>query len=277
MSFFDAILNLAGLLLWLKWRDAEETPRLRISLAATLKKIGNRFSRIWFLLALFALLAIRSILYWQLGSELNWTPKIWFGIIALPFRSDFFWRAFLFSFFSFGAALAVFYLCLLLLSILGGKKSTPDPIQSLINAQLGKTSALPATGKLFLPWLVFLLLWCLLNKPLVALGILPSAKSFVRLLEQGAISGLGIYLVWKYLIAGILLLHLLNSYIYFGAWPFWKFIERAAQQILKPISWIPLRFAKVDFAPAVGIAAILFAGEYAGRGLLWIYQRLPFQ
>jgi len=276
MSAVDIILNFACLLLWLKWRDkGQELSARGISLIATLKKAGTRYPRIWFLFALLILLAIRSLLYWQLGSALKWTPRIWFGLIPLPFRSDYFGRMVLFSFFSFAAALGIFYFCLLLLSILNGKKSETDAMQSLVREQLGKLEALPTFLKLLLPWLTMLVLWCLLNKPLVVLGILPTPKSFVHLIEQGAVAGLGVYLAWKYLIVGILLLHLLNSYVYFGAWPFWIFIDNSARQILKLISWIPLRFGKIDFAPLVAMALVILAAEYGSRGLIWIYQRLP--
>lgn len=276
MSVIDAILNIAGLLLWLKWRDKGlELSAPKISLLGTLRKAGPRHPRIWFLFALLGLLGVRPLLYWLLGSALNWTPTISLGVIALPFHSEFFRRMFLFSFFSFAVTLAVFYLCLLLLSILDGKNSPTDPVQNLIRAQLGKLDLLPSLLKLFLPWLVMVVLWCVLNKPLVALGMLPAPKFFVHLLEQGAVVGLGVYLAWKYLIVGILLLHLLNSYIYFGAWPFWTFTDNSARQILKLVSWIPLRVGKIDFAPLVVMALVIFAAEYGSRGLVWIYQRLP--
>ncbi len=276
MSVINAILNVAGLLLWLKWREnGQELVGPKISLLGTLRKTGPRHPRIWFLLALLALLVLRPLLYWLLGSGLNWTPRISLGVIALPFRSDFFGRMFLFSFFSFGAALTVFYLCLLLLSILNGKNSSIDPVQNLIRAQLGKLDLLPVILKLILPWIAMLILWSILNKPLVTLGMLPAPKSFVHLLEQGAVAGLGVYLVWKFLLVGILLLHLLNSYIYFGAWPFWTFIDNSARRILKIVSWIPLRAGKIDFAPLIMMALVIFAAEYGSRGLVWIYQRLP--
>jgi uncharacterized protein YggT (Ycf19 family) len=277
MSFIDLILNLAGLLLWLKWRDKGQTlSSPGISLLGTLRKAGSTHRRIWFLAALSTLLVLRPLLYWLLGSALNWTPRISLGVIAIPFRSDFFWRMFLFSLFSFCAALTIFYLCLLLLSILDEKNAPADPIQNLIRAELGKFDLLPAVLKLFVPWFVTLVLWCVVNKPLGALGMLPAPKSFVHLLEQGAIIGLGVYLVWEYLIVGILLLHLLNSYIYFGAWPFWIFIDNSARRILKLISWIPLRMGKIDFAPLAAMALVIFAAEYGSRGLVWVYQRLPF-
>ncbi len=277
MSFIDAILNFAGLLLWLKWRDqGQELSARGISLIATLKKAGPRYPRIYFLLVLLAVLVVRPILYWQLGSALNWTPQIWFGLIPLSFRSDFFGRMFLFSFFGFLAALAVFYLSLLLISILSGRRTGSDPVQNLVRAQLGKLDSFPTAIKLLIPWFTMILLWCSFNKPLVALGFLSAPKSFMHLVEQGAVAGFAIYFAWKYLICGILLLYLVNSYIYFGAWPFWTFIDHTAAQILKLFSWIPLRIRKIDFAPVVALAVVILAAEFGARGLIWIYQRLPF-
>ncbi len=277
MSFIDAILNFAGLLLWLKWRDqGQELSARGISLITTLKKAGPRYPRIYFLLALLALLLVRPVLYWQLGSALNWTPKIWFGLIPLSFRSDIFGRMFLFSFVSFLTALVVFYLCLLLISILSSKRADGDPVQSLVRTQLGRLDSLPTIIKLLLPWFAMILLWCIFNMPLVALGFLSAPKSFLHIFEQGAVSGFAIYFVWKYLVGGILLLYLVNSYIYFGAWPFWTFIDQTAAQILKLFSWIPLRLRKIDFAPVVAIAVVVLATEFGARGLIWIYQRLPF-
>ncbi|MEO6182131.1 MAG: hypothetical protein ABIP71_03315 [Verrucomicrobiota bacterium] len=277
MSFIDAILNFAGLLLWLKWRGkGQELSARGISLITTLKKAGPHYPRFYFPLALLMLLIARTILYWQLGSALDWTPQIWFGLIPLSFRSDFFWRIFLFSFVSFGAALTIFYLCLLLISILNSKRAEADPIQNLARVQLGKLDFLPRTVKLLLPWFTMILLWCIFNKPLAALGLLPTPKSFAHLVEQGAVAGFAIYFVWKYLIVAVLLLYLLNSYIYFGAWPFWIFIDQTATQMLKPFSWIPLRAKKIDFAPVVAIAVIILASEFGARGLIWIYQLLPF-
>ena len=70
-------------------------------------------------------------------------------------------------------------------------------------------------------------------------------------------------------------LHLLNSYIYFGAWPFWTFIDNSARQILKLIAGIPLRVGKIDFVPLAAVAVVIFATEYGSRGLVWLYQRSP--
>ena len=276
MSLIDLILNIACVLLWLKWRDKSHdllTPK--VSLIVTLKKTRPSHRRVWFLMGLLALLLVRSVLYWQLGSALNWNPPIWFGVIPIPFRGDFFGRMMLFSFLSFGVALVYFYHCLLLLSILKSDELKTDPLQNLIREQLGLLDRLPTFVKLLLPWLAMILFWLALSKPLVAIGVLPSPKSWQHLIEQGVVTGASIYLAWKYLIAGFLLFHLLNSYIYFGPGLAWIFIDRTARQILKPLSWLPLRLGRFDFAPLVATALVLVAAHYAMRGLAWVYLRLP--
>lgn len=277
MALIDLILNLAAILLWLKWRDqSQELAAPKISLVLTLKKTERRFPRIWYLVGLIALLLVRAVFYWELGSALHWTPRIWFGVIPLPFRSDFFGRILLYSFLSFGASLVFLYLMLLLLSVLNTNKAATDSIQNLARLQLGKLEKLPTVLKLLLPWFAMIVCWCLLNKPLVSIGILPSQKAAVHVLAQGAVAGLGIYLTWKYLIVGVLLLHVLGSYIYFGSGPFWSFIDNTAKHLLKFLDRIPLRLGKIDLAPVVAIALVMLVATYAPRGLFWIYQRLPF-
>ncbi|MDQ6631536.1 MAG: hypothetical protein M3Y82_07235 [Verrucomicrobiota bacterium] len=56
----------------------------------------------------------------------------------------------------------------------------------------------------------------------------------------------------------------------------WIVINHFAPQILKPISWLPLRCEKMDFAPVMVIALIIFIAEFGSRELIRIYQRLPF-
>ena len=94
-------------------------------------------------------------------------------------------------------------------------------------------------------------------------------------LEQSLVIGLGSWLVWKFPAGALLVLHLLNSYIYFGRHPFWKYVNATAQSLLQPLKKIPLRAGRVDFAPVVAIAIVFFAAEGAGRGLVWLYTRLP--
>jgi uncharacterized protein YggT (Ycf19 family) len=119
-------------------------------------------------------------------------------------------------------------------------------------------------------------LWSLVSWLLVWLQILPPPVSVAQRLEQSLVIGLDSYLVWKFPAGAILALHLLNSYIYFGRHPIWKYVNLTAQKILAPLKKIPLRAGKVDFAPVVAIGLVFLAAEFVARALNFIYARLPF-
>ena len=153
MGIIDFILNLAGLLLWLNWRSLRFDPlgkRTPATLIGTLRRAEPQRLRHWHLLAAIGgLLLLRAVFYWQIGSVSKpvWAGTLDLGIIAPSFLSNSFGRMCLFSVFSFGLMLAVFYLWLLLLSILAG----PEPIHGLVRMQLGAMDRWPRWMKLFLP------------------------------------------------------------------------------------------------------------------------------
>jgi uncharacterized protein YggT (Ycf19 family) len=95
-------------------------------------------------------------------------------------------------------------------------------------------------------------------------------------LEQSLVIGLGSYLLWKFPAGAILALHLLNSYVYFGKNPFWKYVNVTAQNLLLPLKKIPLRAGRVDFAPVAAVGLVFLAAESAARALDFLYARLPF-
>jgi len=271
MGIVDFILNLAGLLLWLNWRSDRFDPlvkRLPATLMGTLRPATPKKLRRWHLLAFIAaLLLLRAVIYWWLGSAVNWTGKLDLGVVVLSFRSDWFLRILLFSFFSFGLTLGIFYAWLLLLSLLAG----PDPIHRLVKIPLGRVDGWPRWAKIFLPFVVTAILLWLASW----LQILPPASPAYRF-QQSLVIAAGSYLLWKFPLGTILLLHLLNSYIYFGKHPFWKYVNATAQTILRPLKNIPLQLGKVDFAPLVALALLFFTAELASRGLISIYARLQF-
>jgi uncharacterized protein YggT (Ycf19 family) len=86
-------------------------------------------------------------------------------------------------------------------------------------------------------------------------------------LGESLVIALGSYLVWKFLIAALLVLHLLNSYIYFGKHPSWNYVNATAKQLLRPLKKIPLRVEKADFAPIVGIALVFLFAYCAQNGI----------
>ena len=284
MGLIDFILNLAGLLLWLNWRSVRFDPlgkRMPATLIGTLRRAEPRRLRRWHLLAaLGGLLLLRAGIYWQIGSAANWAGKLDLGITALSFSSNLsgpmlsFLRMLLFSIFSFGLMLGVFYLWLLLLSILAGPQ--PLPFHRLVRMPLGGMDRWTRGVKFLLPLMVTATLWWLASWLLVWLQVIPPFVSPAHRIEESLVIGLGSYLTWKYLIGALLVLHLLNSYIYFGKHPFWAYVNAEAQTLLSPLRAVPLRAGKVDFAPVVGIVLVFLAAELAGRGLVSLYGRLPF-
>ena len=101
LTVLDFILNLVCLALWLSWRSVRLDPLIRTvpaTLVGTLKRAEPRRLAGWhYLVALPLLLLFRAWVYWQIGSAVNWMPKLDLGVIALPFRSDLFRPALAFS------------------------------------------------------------------------------------------------------------------------------------------------------------------------------------
>lgn len=279
MNIVDFILNLAGLLLWIKWRSLPFDPfnkRIPATLVGTLRRAAPSRFRRWHLLAVIgALLVLRALLYWQVGSAMNpvWAAKLDLGVTVPAFLSSSFGRMLLFSFFSFGLTLGIFYLWLLLFSILAGRTANTGPVHRLVRMPLGGIDDWPRWIKIILPPAVTAVVWGLVSWPFPWLH--PELKmSVAQRIGEALVIGLGSYLVWKYAAAVLLVLHLLNTYIYFGRHPFWNYVHATAQTLLAPLRKIPLRAGKVDFAPVVGIALVFLLGQLAASGLAALYERL---
>jgi len=272
MGIVDFILNLAALLLWVNWRSVKFDPlnkRTPATLIGTLRRAApQRFQR-WHLLAVVgALLILRALFYWQIGSAAGWTGKLDLGIATFFFRSNIFSQTFLFSVFSFARFLGIFYLWLLLLSILSG----PDPIRRFVRIQLGRVDGWMWQAKLLLPFFATGLIWGLASWPFPWLH--PKVLSPSTRIEEALVIGLGSYLAWQFIAAVLLALYLLNSYIYFGKQPFWNYVGVTAERLLLPLKKIPLRAGKADFAPIVGIVLVFLLAELARRGLMLLYRWL---
>ena len=279
MSCVDFILNLAGLLLWIKWRSLPFDPihkRTPATLVGTLRRAApSRFQR-WHLLAAIGLLVgLRALLYQQVGPAVHWTGQLDLGVLTLSFRSELFGRMLCYSLLSFALGLVFFYLCLLLLSLLAGRGAKDEPVHRLVRMQLGRVDGWPRWMKVFLPFATGALCWWPAGWLLARLAVIPAPISIAHHLEQSAVIGLGSYLAWKFAAATLLVVHLLNNYIYFGKHPFWSYVNTCARTLLWPLQKIPLRAGRMDFTPVAGIALIFFAGELAERALVWLYARLP--
>lgn len=279
MSLIDLILNAAGLLLWLSWRTEPFNPQKLVStrtLIGTLRRADSPRLRRWHFLAILAgLLFCRAVVYWQIGPGVNWTASTDLGVISVSFRSDVFKRMLLFSVLSFGVTLVIFYLCLLLLSLLRGPTGESLPANRFVHTHLGRMDTWPRGLRLVLPWLGVGLSWWLSSWPLAYWAVIPHPVSAAHRFEQALVVGLGSYLAWKHLVVGLLALHIVNTYVYFGDHPFWKFVDQTALTLVRPLRRLPLRIGKVDLSPAVAIVVVLVLGQLVETGLMRLYARLP--
>jgi uncharacterized protein YggT (Ycf19 family) len=270
MGLINSILNLAGLLLWVGWRDLVANSLLKTAvptpLVRTLRRAGPLGWRRWrYLGALVVLLGLRAMIYRWLGPSVNsWTPHLRLGpVVTIPFRSESLQQMAVFSLLSFGVILGIFYLVLLLLSLVNRSLPDSEYLQKLIRVQLGLLERLPWLLKLLLPFLATLGLWLALNPLFIHWELIPSGHSLGVKTEQGLLIGLGFCLPLEYLVVAVLLLHFLNSYIYFGNNPFWNFINQTARRLLSPLRrrWLPLQVGRMDLAPLLGLILVFLLGE----------------
>jgi uncharacterized protein YggT (Ycf19 family) len=275
MGLINFILNLAGLLLWLGWLDAISNPlppAAESPLARTLRRAGStRWDKWKNLCGLGGLLLGRTLIYWWIGPAVNWTPKLQLDVVVIPFRSEFFGRMILFSLASFGATLAVFYLIILFFSLVNRRMPDNDPLQKFVRNHMGRMERLPWPVKLALPLLATLALWFGLHVPLVRWDIIPPASSTGAMFWQSVLICTDACLVWRHAAAAVLLLHFLNSYIYFGNHPVWGFANATAQRLVAPLRRFPLQAGRIDFKPVLGMALVYLLAELLARWLPKIY------
>jgi uncharacterized protein YggT (Ycf19 family) len=276
MNWVDLILNIAGLLLWLNWRAGKVDPLIKrtpATLAGTLRRTEPMRIQRWHLpIVLGALLFLRAVFYWLIGSALGWAATLNLGVISPTFRSNWFGPILLFSVLSFALTLGIFYSWLLFLSLLKG----PKPVHDFVRMQLGRIDDWPPGVKIFLPLIVTAAGWWLASWLLVWFRIIPPPVSAMWRFEESLIIASQAYLIWKFPAAVLLVLHLLNTYIYFGRHPIWNYTDAASQTMLEPLKKIPMRIGKVDFSPIAGIALVFLIAGLADRGLRYLYARLSY-
>jgi uncharacterized protein YggT (Ycf19 family) len=272
MGLIDFILDLAGVLLWLGWRSIRFDPLVKTTpatLIGTLRRAEPRRLKGWQLLAgLALLLVLRGVLYQQIGPEADWTPKLDLLFVVLAFRGNLFLPALLFSVLSFLRLLLICYCWLLILVAINRQNAAPDPVLKLLRLQLGPVARWPWVLQWLLPLIVAAGLWMALHPLMVQLEIAGRVRSVAHLAEQGLLVGTTLYLTLQYILPVFLFLHLIASYVYFGANPFWDFVGATAHNILKPLGRVPLRIARFDFSPIVGVALIFLLLHWLPRFIL---------
>jgi uncharacterized protein YggT (Ycf19 family) len=260
MGLIDVILNLAGVLLWLSWRSLRFDPLVITSpatLVGTLRRAEPQRLRGWQLLAgLAVLLLLRALLYRQIGSAADWTPKLDLFFLVPPFRSHLFLPATLFSVLSFARMLIIFYFWLLALAVINRRTTEADPLLKMLRLHLGPVARWPWLVQLLLPLLLVTALWIALHPLLLHLDITSRVRSNAHLAEQGILIGTALYFTLQYVLPGFLFLHLIATYVYLGANPLWDFVGATARNLLAPLRRLPLRIAKFDLAPVAGVILI---------------------
>ncbi len=260
MALIDLILNLAAVLLWLNWRSIRFDPLIATTpatLIGTLRRAEPQRLKGWQLLvALGVLLVLRGLLYQQLGPEAGWTPKLNLFFVVLAFRGNLFLPALLFSVLSFARVLIICYFWLLALVVINRQNAAPDPVLKLLHLHVGPVARWPWPLQVLLPLVLVAGLWMALHPLLVQLEIANRTRTISHLVEQGLLVGAALYLTLQYVLPVFLFLHLIVSYIYLGANPFWEFVGTTSCNILVPLRPVPLRLARFDFSPLVGVVLI---------------------
>jgi uncharacterized protein YggT (Ycf19 family) len=280
MALFNLMLDLAGLALWLNWLAIPLDPLAKAtpaSLAGTLKRTGAAGPKRWkFAAALVALLLARAWLWLQLSAVASVTPKLRLGFISIPFRASLALHMLVFSILSFGIVLGTFYLWMLFLSAVNRGLAEANPFHKLVRFQVKWLERRSSLLKFFSPFLLGGLAWLALHPLLGWLAVVPANKSVAQLFAQAAVIGAGSYLAWKYLILGVLLIHLVNTHVYLGDLPVWNYVDATARNLLSPLRRLPLRAGRVDFLPLLVMALVLLLARFVDHPPQAVYRLLPF-
>jgi uncharacterized protein YggT (Ycf19 family) len=277
MSALDLVLNLTALLLWLNWWGRGwGAPRAGIALVSTLRRAEPSRRDRWRSPAMLAsILLLRAIAYWQIGSSIKWTPQLSLVAIVVPFRSDSLPRMLLFSVLSLLVFMGGFYICLLLVSAANRSVAAHDPWQSFVRALLGPFDRLPGGAKLLLPFVLGGSFWMACGPLLSWIGVQVPVLSWAHRIEEAALIGIASWVAWKYVIAAVLVLHVVTTYVYLGNAPFWQFVGNTGSNLVRPLAWLPLRFGRFDFAPVVAVTVVFAATEALRHWLPSAYAHLP--
>ena len=144
---------------------------------------------------------LRALLYWQIGPEADWTPKLDLCFVVLAFRSTRFLPTLLFSVLSFGRILIICYFWLLALVVINRRNAEPDPMHEDASPApwAGGALALAAAGASAAAG-CGAGLWVALHPLLVQLGITDRARVNAHLIEQGLLVGTALYLSLQYVL-----------------------------------------------------------------------------
>ena len=263
MDWLHGILNLIGLLCWVLWRAGTmPRPKPANHIAGPAPRQGTIFKHSWvYLLALIGLLVLRAVFYHQFGPGLDWIPSIPLLHESPHFRSDFFPRALAYSVLGFMRWLGALYFCWALLATIKPEADTAKMWRSFLRAQFGWLGGLPV----MILWLGAILLSAglhlLESEWMNQVDVRSETATFAQHLPAMVALDLRAAV---YLAMGVLILYLLNSFVYFGEQNFWKNIDASGKRLLAPLSRLPLVVGKVDLAPFLALG-LMYGLSFALR------------
>lgn len=260
MDWADLLLNLVALPLWLGFRGIGVGSKVTPVRSGPATRLGCG-------LILLLLLGGRAWVYWRLGSESHWIPRLNLGITSIPFNSLMLHRMGIFSLCSFAVWWGTFHSGLNVVSLLTHSHRNSDPWAAWVAAQLGPFSRLPAVFKPLLPWGALTWLWLVARPHLVASGVLLPVGQPDREWQQGLVLGATTLLAGVTLLVPILLLHFTSLVAHLGSGRWLVFVELVARRATWPVGWLPLTLGGANLAPLLVAAGILAGNWFAIQGL----------
>lgn len=272
MGLFPVILNFAALLLWINARNG-----WAMSHRAGFPSFGssNQNQHGWgktggglFLLAL--VLLGQPLLYRQFGPEMDWSPKLEWGIgfdpsavagerftaISVVFRSDWFKMDLLFSFVHFFKWLLTYYAALIFFSIFTPRTTRQSAASQFLRNQLGFLYSRTSRSQLVVLTLSSVVFYALVSLLFSHFGLMPENSPARFLLANAIVPTLLMYRTWALIAMGLVAFSLLSNYVYFGGNPTWTTVEETSRVLLAPLrkrSWI---WRRIDFAPFASLAIL---------------------
>jgi len=277
MALLNLLLDLVALVLFLSGLGVgTRMPTHRAgTLLSNLKLAESTRGRRWPLFAaLAALLLLRPWFYSSVAEVSGWIPS-WDPVPAtVPFRPDFPSRLLVFSVVSFAWTLLQFLSWILFAAALSRMTREPSAWNRFFHDMLGPYSRMPAVLMIVLPAVGGALFWAAMALPFQAIGILPPIRSWEHLALQSGLVGLGVWVAGSWMVCGLLILRLINSYVYLGTHPFWDFVHQVGGALLRPVEWIPARIGKLDLTALVAAALVAAGARAAELGLTHLYLHL---
>ena len=281
LETINLLLNFAGLGLWIGAfafsRAAARLSRPLTLLSALRPETSAAHGRLVLLGSLMALLVLRAAAYWNFSTPGDRLPSIDFGILSISFRSDLFTDLLAYSVGSFLVFLYLYYLWMLGISLCCRSSGPVDSIENFVNRQLRFLASWHVGWKVFISLVAGAGLWLATGRALLVFGIgeIPREWSVSTLLLQSPFVAASFGCSFLLVMAVVLALHLISSYVYFGDHAVWPFIDRTAKVYLSPLRRFPLMFGHFDFAPILGILVFWFLNWIGNRGIRWVWEQLP--